>query len=68
MRSSFLLFTLSENILRGQFIILLTRAALGLGQAQNIKTYLHISSVVLKCGVALMVWCCSYGVVWCGVV
>ena len=59
MRSSFLLFTLSENILRGQFIILLTRAALG--PARH-KTYLQqLSSPGLGC-------CCWWcGVVWCGV-
>ena len=64
MRSSFLLFTLSENILRGQFIILLTRAAIG--PARH-KTYVHISVEYCWIGllaVLLVVWC---GVVWCGV-
>ena len=65
MRSSFLLFTLSENILRGQFIILLTRAALELAQALNIKTHALIRSVLLA-SPAHQVWCCFYGVVRCG--
>ena len=65
MRSSFLLFTLSENILRGQFIILLTRAALGPARHKHRV----ISSVVLGCphtggGSVVLPY---HGVVWCGV-